>query len=228
MFIPLYDKNALRHVKFQYITFGLIALNVLSFLLIGTLDTLDAEKAEILFHYALFDEAVGPSTDLFADETRLPDHRLRLVTYAFLHGDFWHLLGNMLFLWVFGDNVEDDLGHFGFLAFYLVAAVLSGLAHIMLTDLTLTPLVGASGAVSAVVAAYAIAHPKVRVWVLVLGRIPLPIPALWLILAWAGLQIILFAFDPGSNVSYAAHIGGLLAGAAIFPLVRRKQLQVTR
>jgi membrane associated rhomboid family serine protease len=177
-------------------------------------------SADILFQYALFEEALGNQNLLFQDA--LLDGRLRLLSYAFLHGDFWHLAGNMLFLWVFGDNVEDDLGHGGFLLFYLGAAMLSGLAHTLFTAPSMTPLVGASGAVSGVMAAYVVAHPKVRVWVLVLGRIPLPIPALWLIIAWGGLQLVSIFIFSDSAVSYAAHLGGLAAGFAIFPLVRRK------
>jgi hypothetical protein len=96
------------------------------------------------------------------------------VTYSFLHGGLLHLGSNMLFLWVFGDNVEDAMGHIRFLIFYFACAAAGAFAHALLLPASENPLIGASGAVAGVVAAYLMLHPKVRVWVLVLGRIPLP------------------------------------------------------
>ena len=107
---------------------------------------------------------------------------LTYLTYAFLHADIFHLGGNMLFLWVFGDNVEDALGHFRFLLFYLLCAVGGALFHGIMAPQSEMPLIGASGAVAGIVAAYLILHPRVKIWVLAFGRIPLRIPA-WISLA---------------------------------------------
>ena len=97
---------------------------------------------------------------------------LTLISYQFLHGDFLHLLGNMLFLWVFGDNVEDALGHVKFLIFYLLCGIAGGLAHVWLTADPSAPLIGASAAIAGVVGAYLVLHPNVNVWVLVHALLP--------------------------------------------------------
>ena len=104
-----------------------------------------------------------------------------LLTYMFLHGDIFHLSSNMLFLWVFGDNVEDAMGHIKFLVFYLICGVAGGLAHAFMLPASKLPLIGASGAVAGVIAAYLILHPRVLVWVLAFRFIPLRISAAWVL-----------------------------------------------
>lgn len=174
MFIPLHDANSLKHIRLQYVTIGLIVVNVLVWLFTGVLasDT-EANAAALGLGFipaVVFDYAyLEPALQVVPDD-------LTVVTYAFLHLDFWHLAGNMLFLWVFGDNVEDALGHFRFLIFYLACAIVGALFHGVVSPTSEGPLIGASGAVSGVVAAYFLLHPRVRVWVLVLMRIPLPCP----------------------------------------------------
>ena len=147
---------------------------------------------------------------------------MSLITYAFLHGNFMHLIGNMLFLWVFGDNVEDAMGHGRYLAFYIICAIVSGLAYALLDLNSDMPLIGASGAVSGVVAAYLMLHPKVKVWVLALGRIPLRLSAQWLLGAWVLYQIYNAVAYPESQVAWIAHVGGLVAGAILVLFFRRK------
>ena len=101
----------------------------------------------------------------------VPD-ALTLLTYAFLHGDIWHLLGNMVFLWVFADNVEDALGHLRFLLFYCLSAIGAGYVHVLATPASDAPVIGASGAVAGVVAGYVLLHPFAKVWILAVGRTP--------------------------------------------------------
>jgi len=144
------------------------------------------------------------------------------VTYAFLHADIWHLGTNMLFLWVFGDNVEDAMGHLRFLVFYLLCAAAGALAHGLLDPRSEAPLIGASGAVAGVVAAYLLLHPRVRLWVLVLGRIPLPLPAFVPLTLWIVYQLYMLVFDAQGEVSWAAHIGGIVAGFALIALMKRR------
>jgi hypothetical protein len=115
------------------------------------------------------------------------------ITYAFLHGDIFHLGGNMLFLWVFGDNVEDALGHLRFLLFYLLCAAAGALMHGLLGPDSQVPLIGASGAVAGVVAAYLMLHPRVKVWILAFGRIPLRIPAYIALGLWILFQLVMIA-----------------------------------
>jgi membrane associated rhomboid family serine protease len=146
---------------------------------------------------------------------------LTLVTYQFLHGDIFHLLSNMLFLWVFGDNVEDAMGHLKFLAFYLLCGVAGGLTHAALTPTPSAPLVGASGAVAGVIAAYLMLHPRVRVWVLAFRFIPLRIPAAWVLGIWVVTQFIMILLPEIGPVAWWAHIGGMVAGAILILFLRR-------
>src|SRR5690606_23904954 len=116
--------------------------------------------------------------------------RLTLLSYMFFHGDILHLAGNMLFLWVFGDNVEDALGHFRFLIFYLACGVAGGLVHTLMLPSSDIPLIGASAAVAGVIAAYLMLHPRVRIWVLVLRFIPIRISAATALGAWIITQLV--------------------------------------
>jgi membrane associated rhomboid family serine protease len=146
---------------------------------------------------------------------------LTLITYMFLHGGWMHLIGNMLFLWVFGDNVEDAMGHGRFLAFYLLAGIAGGLAHTLSGPTSTVPLVGASGAIAGVVAAYLMLHPRVKLWVLVLGRFPLKVSAVWAIGAWAAFQVVMLLVASDHTTAWWAHIGGFAAGAVLLPIMRK-------
>ncbi len=220
MFIPLHDANSLKHIRLQYVTIGLIVVNVLVWLFTGVLASDTQANAAALglgfIPAVVFDYAyLEPALQVVPDD-------LTVVTYAFLHLDFWHLAGNMLFLWVFGDNVEDALGHFRFLIFYLVCAIAGALFHGLVAPTSEGPLIGASGAVSGVVAAYFLLHPRVRVWVLVLMRIPLPLPAFIPLALWIGQQFLMLALGLEENVSWGAHVGGILAGAIMVIFMRRR------
>ena len=146
---------------------------------------------------------------------------LTLITYQFLHSDILHLLSNMLFLWVFGDNVEDAMGHFKFIVFYLLCGIAGGLAHAWMLPSSTLPLIGASGAVAGVIAAYLILHPRVRVWVLAFRFIPLRISAAWVLGIWAATQIVMVAIAPFDQVAWWAHVGGMVAGAVLVLFLRR-------
>ncbi|MBM3559832.1 MAG: rhomboid family intramembrane serine protease, partial [Alphaproteobacteria bacterium] len=142
---------------------------------------------------------------------------LTLVTYQFLHGGFLHLLFNMLFVWVFADNVEDALGHGRFLLFWLVCGGIAGLAHAAVEPVSEVPMIGASGAVSGILGAYAVLYPRARILVLAFGVVPIRLPALLTILAWF-LQDLLWATTGASgheDVALWAHIGGFVAGAIL-------------
>jgi membrane associated rhomboid family serine protease len=144
-----------------------------------------------------------------------------LITYQFLHGSFLHLLSNMLFLWVFGDNVEDAMGHLKFLAFYLLCGVAGGLAHAAVLPSSQLPLIGASGAVSGVIAAYLMLHPRVNVWVLAFRVLPLRVPAVWVLGFWVVSQFVMAVVAPNDGVAWWAHIGGMAAGAVLILFMRR-------
>jgi membrane associated rhomboid family serine protease len=152
----------------------------------------------------------------------LVDSRWTFLTYAFLHGNAMHIGFNMLFLWIFGDNVEDAMGHVRFLLFYLACAAIGALVHGMLVPMSEGPLIGASGAVSGVVAAYFLLHPKVRVWVLLLWKLPVPLPAAIPLAFWIVQQFYMLAVAGEGGVSWAAHVGGILAGGVLVLVLRRR------
>ena len=138
-----------------------------------------------------------------------------------MHGGWLHLLGNMLFLWIFGDNVEHRVGHLPFLVFYLVAGVIASFAQILVDVDSVIPTLGASGAIAGVLGAYLVLFPANRVLVLFL-RFPIWVPAIVAIGLWAVLQVVggFGATTEGGGVAYMAHIGGFVAGLVAGVLFR--------
>lgn len=160
VFVPVWDLNPLKRVKYQYVTAGIIILNVAIYFLLET-DAILHSPAKFIDTFALKPHDVTPLNSFLH---HLPV-QFRLVTYMFLHGSAWHLIGNMIFLYVFGDNVEDAMGHVQFAVFYLLCGALAALAHSSITGMPDAPLLGASGAISGVIGAYLMLHPNVRVWI---------------------------------------------------------------
>ena len=165
-----------------------------------------------------------------------------LLTSMFMHGGWFHLFGNMLYLFIFGDNIEDIFGHFGYLAFYLVGGLGASLAHILSilyapainsliginisSDLA-TGVVGASGAISAVLGAYILLYPKAQILTIVLYFI-IPVPAILFLGFWFIMQWLYGFFDVAGGVAYFAHIGGFITGMLLtlgFGMERKKQLR---
>jgi membrane associated rhomboid family serine protease/Zn-finger nucleic acid-binding protein len=141
-----------------------------------------------------------------------------LVTHAFFHGGIAHLLGNLYFLWIFGDNVEDRLGRAKFTVVYLAAAVAGGAAYWAGNIGSEGAMVGASGAIAGLMGAYFVLFPKVKLWV-VLIVIPLKVRATWYLLVWVGMQFLIM-LDPKSHVAWLAHVGGFVAGAVLAYLLK--------
>jgi membrane associated rhomboid family serine protease len=220
VFIPLSDDNPLRSIRFQWVTVGLIAANVVAFAWENTTGPAAAASFALvpseLFQVRLFGGA-APSPD---QSIQVPEG-LTLLTYQFLHGDILHLLSNMLFLWVFGDNVEDAMGHAKFLLFYLACGIVGGMAHAAMLPNSTLPLIGASGAVAGVIAAYLILHPRVRVWVLAFRIIPLRIAAVWVLGIWVATQFVMILLNQPDQVAWWAHVGGIIAGAILVLFLRR-------
>lgn len=221
MFIPLHDANSLKRIRLQYVTIGLILANALVFLF-------TAFQPEATMNATVF--AFGFTPGLFQDVLVAPagvyvaPDSVTLLSYAFLHADIFHIGGNMLFLWVFGDNVEDAMGHLRFLLFYLLCAIGAALFHGFMNDASHVPLIGASGAVAGVLAAYLVLHPSVRIWVLAFARIPLRLPAWIALILWIGFQFFMLVAMPEDAVSWAAHVGGILTGFALVFLFRRRDV----
>ena len=215
-FIPIHDANPREHIHPHYATIGLIAFNVLVFFgYQGTLATETDAWAFALIPATFTGDLLRPA------EIALLPEEATLLTHSFLHADVWHLAGNMVFLWVFGDNVEDAVGHWKFVLFYCLCAIGVGLVQVWMTPDLPAPTIGASGAVAGAVAAYLLLHPKVKVWALFMARIPLRLHAGWLISAWIAYQIWSAVSAGDETVAWRAHIGGIPTGAALILVLRR-------
>lgn len=148
-----------------------------------------------------------------------------LVTSMFLHGGFGHLIGNMWFLWIFGDNLEDFFGKTRFLFFYFGTGIIAGLVHVLLNPGSTVPTIGASGAVSGVLGAYVILYPRIRVrTLLVLGFFiqVIRVPAIFFLGLWFFMQV-LGGLAGGSSIAFGAHIGGFVAGVVFVILFSKKK-----
>lgn len=159
-----------------------------------------------------------------------PDAWLGLVTSIFLHGSWAHLGGNMLYLWIFGDNVEDAMGHGRFLVFYLVTGVLAAMAHVASSPESPVPLIGASGAIAGVLGAYMVLYPKARILsLLILGffiRLA-ELPAVLVLSLWFIIQLLsgvaTLGSSPVTTVAWWAHVGGFVAGAVLVSAFARRR-----
>ncbi len=215
MLLPLHDDNPLKNIRYPYVAVGMIAACVIVF---GYQFSLGgrSEQAFILGFGAI--PAVVFGLAALPDELAQVPGWLTLITSMFLHGGFMHLAGNMLFLWVLGDNIEDALGHKRFVAFYLLCGIAAALTHAMMNPASQIPMIGASGAISGVIGAYLVLHPKARIKTLVSYFI-VWLPA-WVVLGlWIGFQFIAIAGGGGGGTAWWAHVGGFFAGVIlIFPM----------
>lgn len=248
MFLPFHDDNPTRRAP--VVTYALVAVNVLAFLWFLQLSPRQRDDATLHrgFIPARVDQLVHPQKlDVWRDVParrwdgrpvvvrqkigELPPDRgqiiLSLFTCMFLHAGWIHLLGNMWFLWLFGNNVEDRLGHVVFLLFYLAGGLFASGCHWLFNMESLAPVVGASGAVAAVLGAYAISWPWARVHTLVFLVIFITVvdlPALAVLGAWFLLQLVqghaqLAGVPDAGGVAWWAHVGGFVAGMAMMPLL---------
>lgn len=220
LFVPIWDMNHLKRVKYQYVTVGLIVLNTLIYFLF--------ETHLVLHSPAGFMDALAFKPSDLASIQAFMEHmpeEFTLLTYMFVHGSAWHLLGNMIFLYVFGDNVEDALGHVRFIVFYLLCGVVAAIVHSAVTVSPDIPLIGASGAIAGVIGAYVMLHPSIRVWVLfpvpVLSFLPLRFSAAFVIGMWIVYQIASGILLNQEATAWWAHVGGFFAGALLVVVMRR-------
>ncbi len=236
MVFPLFDDNRDRR-RFPVVTIALIVLNILVFVFP---QEMGAENNWFTMAFSTVPYEILTGDDLVEKITlehpitkqKLGDiqHQpnpisvyITLLTSLFMHGGIAHLLGNMLFLWIFGDNVEDYLGHVRYVFFYLVCGVAASLAHVGVAHLTqsdslVLPSLGASGAISGVLGAYLLLYPQKQVTV-ILFRILTAVPAYVAIGIWFLFQLInglgALGDDFGGGVAYGAHIGGFLVGLGL-------------
>jgi membrane associated rhomboid family serine protease len=217
MFVPLYDDNPYDTPFYPYVTRALVVVTVLVFFLFQ-LPILQPDPEAFILTFAVI-----PAAATFPPQViSLPlPFSVTLLTYMFLHGSVLHLFGNMLFLWVFGDNVEHAMGRARFLIFYLCCGAAGGFAHSLAMPTSTAPLIGASGAISGVVAAYLMLYPHARIWVLVLMGLPLRLAAKWVLGAWVLIQVFNVFVVSDEMVAWWAHVGGLAAGAVLVIFLRR-------
>lgn len=216
--IPLKDDNPTR--TFPIINYALIAANVAVFLYQITLPP-NASKAFLMAN-AMIPMRIP---QFLAGYVGFKMAFYPMFTSMFLHGGLMHLLGNMLFLYIFGDNVEDYFGHLPYLLFYLVCGVGSGLIHSLFNLTSSLPALGASGAISGVMGAYAVLFPRARVLMLFFVFL-VPVPAYFVLGYWFLLQFLSgigeFGAAASGGVAWWAHIGGFLMGMVIALMVRRR------
>ena len=186
------------------------------------------------FQSAVVSLGVIPATLLGGQELPSELHRvpatLTPITSMFLHGGWLHLIGNMLYLWIFGNNVEDAMGHARFVLFYILCGIVAALAQSIPNPDSTIPMIGASGAVSGVLGAYLLLYPRARVLVLIpLGFVSqlVRLPALIVLGFWFVLQLInsILSASGGGGVAWGAHIGGFIAGMALIPLFKHGRVR---
>ncbi|HEY9881695.1 MAG TPA: rhomboid family intramembrane serine protease [Leptolyngbyaceae cyanobacterium] len=223
--VPVRDYNPTRTTP--YVTYGLIALNLLIFVYELTLPSYSL--LGFFRTWAVVPEELSTSFATGINVFSIEEW-FTLVTAQFLHGGFLHVAGNMLYLWIFGNNVEDRLGHVKFLIFYLACGVLAGLAQWFFAPLSEVPSLGASGAIAGVMGAYIFRFPEVRILTIVpLGPFPFPvrIPAIFYLGIWflqqaaygvASLDAPSMIGMEGGGIAYWAHAGGFVFGAILGPL----------
>ena len=205
--LPIRDHNP--STRWPLVTWTLMAANIAIHLLVTAQIVSDRDLYELYYVYGMVPARISGGDGLTG-----------LVTSVFLHADFLHLAGNMLFLWIFGDNLEDELGHLGFLIFYLLAGAAASGAQWLAEPYTMVPTIGASGAIAGVMGAYLLLFPKAKVdifvFLIIIIRI-IPVPA-WLMLGlWFLLQLSggLDAMAGQGGVAYWAHAGGFLIGMVL-------------
>lgn len=224
--VPIKDDNPTRITPF--VTYGLMGINILVFLHEASLS--HEELEQFLQIWALVPRQLSASFGGYLTVDPVPEW-LTLVTSQFLHGGLLHLGGNLLFLWIFGNNVEDRLGHFKYLVFYLTCGVLAALTQWFFSAASLVPSLGASGAIAGVMGAYILRFPNVPITTIIpLGFlfIPVRIPAFWFLGFWFIQQALysLVSLDAPMNIgmneggiAYWAHAGGFVFGAILGPLL---------
>lgn len=219
--IPLKDDNPTS--TYPYITVGLIIINVLVFIYELSWGT----------HLEHFLSKYGATPVLLLNNVPIPQEYaapyMTVFTSMFLHGGFFHVAGNMLYLWIFGNNIEDSMGHTRFIIFYLICGVIAVYTFSLVNPRSTIPMVGASGAVSGVLGAYLILFPRAKVLTLIPFGFYMQIvkiPAVFVLGFWMVIQIIngMVSGKTGGGVAWFAHIGGFIAGMGLIGLFKRKRI----
>lgn len=210
----LADNNPTRHIRFPFVNWALIAVCTLVF--VAQVPWQDYAFTPAYLHLVGNTKAPGGSTEVL----------LEMVSYIFLHASWLHLLGNMLALWVFGDNIEDSMGHWRYPLFFVLCGMAGAGAEALLSSQPQVPVIGASGAISGLMGAYLMLHPRARVLVLVAFKVPMLVPAGVFVGLTVAFDVIAATAAPQEGVSIAfwAHVGGFAAGAVLILLMRSRDV----
>jgi membrane associated rhomboid family serine protease len=220
--IPLKDDNP-TYSK-PVITYSILGICVLVFIL--QISSASYQSGKLFYSYGLIPAVLTGHKQLPAEIAMIAPE-LTLITSMFMHGGFMHLIGNMLYLWIFADNIEDELGPVKFICFYLLSGIAAALTQVFLNTQSTIPMIGASGAIGGVLGAYIVNHPKAKVIVLIpLGFFSqiVKIPALYVLGFWFILQFInsSLSSSEGGGVAYGAHIGGFIFGVVAILFFNKK------
>lgn len=217
--IPVLD--SVKAKRTPYVNVAIIVANLLVFIYELSLNTVDLNSFFI-------DHGIIPAQlNAWANNPSGLSEPLTVITAAFIHGGWLHLGGNMIFLWVFGDNIEDALGHVGYGIFYVVCAAGAAAVQVAFDTSSLVPVIGASGAIAGVLGAYLVLYPRATIAVLLpfFFFIPFPLPAFVLIIFWFVMQLLSGIASIGTSevsegVAFWAHVGGFATGFAIMMALR--------
>jgi membrane associated rhomboid family serine protease len=235
MVIPLHDDNPTTTKPI--VTVGILITCVVVYVWQHLLLS-DPGTVEAAYSFGLV-PAVLTGREMLPEEFDIIPGWATVFTSMFMHGGFWHMAGNMLYLWIFGNNIEDAMGHGRFLAFYLLCGVAAVAAQVLPNPGSIIPMVGASGAISGVLGAYMLLFPRARVLlglplgflIVQLGRFP----AIWVLAAWFIMQLVMgsiaAAKEPGESeggIAFGAHIGGFIAGLLLVALFKKRSVPLWR
>jgi membrane associated rhomboid family serine protease len=235
MVIPLHDDNPTTSKP--YVTVGIMISCVLVYVWQHLLLS-DPATVEAAYAFGVVPAVLSGREQLPVEVDLIPAWAT-VLTSMFMHGGFWHLAGNMLYLWVFGNNIEDAMGHGRFLLFYLLCGVAAVITQVLPNPGSIIPMVGASGAISGVLGAYMLLFPRARVLlglplgflILQLGRFP----AIWVLAAWFAMQLVMSAVaaaravdETQGGIAFGAHIGGFIAGLLLVALFKKRHVPLWR
>jgi membrane associated rhomboid family serine protease len=235
MVIPLHDDNPTS--TRPYVTIGIligcVVVYVWHHLWLSDVGTIQAAYA-----FGLVPSVLTGRENL-AEEMRLIPAWASVISSMFMHGGFWHLAGNMLYLGIFGNNIEDAMGHARFLAFYLLCGIAAALVQVWLEPGSNVPMVGASGAISGVLGAYMLLFPRARVLLgLPLGFLMVQLgrfPAIWVLAAWFVMQLVMGSLatakisgEAEGGIAFGAHVGGFIAGMLLVTFFKHRHVPLWR
>jgi len=233
--IPLHDDNPTSTTP--YVTFGIIITCALVYVW-HHLMLSDAGTQQAVYAFGVVPAVLTGDKYLPADVAVVPPWA-SVLTSMFMHGGFWHLAGNMLYLWIFGNNLEDAMGHIRYFLFYVLCGAGAVFAQVLPNPVSEIPMVGASGAISGVLGGYLLLFPRARVLlglplgflIVQLGRFP----AIWVLAAWFGMQLIMGGLaavrttgESQGGIAFGAHIGGFIVGLALVTFFKRRNVPLWR